>query len=136
MIPRRPASGYGADVRKHGRNPGFIASLMSIPIALLIVSSGLLMLSACSDDSSPYTTGCGDGRCTIVFEDGDRAAVAGRDGKPGHSIVLIDIEGSEATFTVKGKPYRLVLDVPQQVGRLQLTITDIDGGRVTLRVDQ
>lgn len=99
----------------------------------VLVGTAVLVLAGCG--STPTATqNCADGICTIVL-DGDGASATVREG--GGSVELAGTEDRVARLKVNGTEGPITLGVPVGFGANgTITLTAIDGDRVTLKVDR
>jgi hypothetical protein len=101
-------------------------------VALLLCCLTACALSAC-DSAGGDGYGCQGRTCTASFQGPGEQDLSSKLGK-GATVQVVTVDGSSATVRIAGQDAKLVTDQPQRVAGYEVTLTDIDGEDVTLRI--
>jgi len=102
------------------------------PLALLCVLVALA-LTACGGGGGDGF-GCQGRSCTASFQGPGEQDLSSKLGS-GATVRVVTVHSSSANAQVAGKDAKLVKDEPQQVAGYEVTLTEVDGEDVTLRIN-
>jgi hypothetical protein len=100
-------------------------------VLALLSTLAVLFIAACGGGGSAY--GCTVRTCTASFEGPGEQDLSSALGS-GATVEVVTVDGSSATARVAGKDAKLVKGEPQTVGGYEVTLTEVDGEDVKLRV--
>jgi len=125
------AEDHAGPARPGGSDVGCWAIRLRRCLAL-VSAIAVTAIAACGDDGGDGF-GCQGHRCTASFQGPGKQDLSSKLGK-GATVQIVTVDGPSATVRIAGMDAKLVKDESQRVAGYQVTLTEVDGKDVTLRI--